>query len=228
MERVENERRYVMKKWMMIGIAAALILGGCGKKEKIGDTDAASAVTETKAENGAESVQETEEMKEEASDFELHFHEVTIDGQKFSLPVSYKELETMGFHLESSQKDEVIEGTPVAGYSSWGDEKKGSFCMKYRFKGTGDHKPLTECDAVSFFWDVDSAEGVEVTFYGGIGKDSTREEVAAILDEVYADENGAQYRKALDEEGHASLSAIFDKEQLVLVELYNDADYIAE
>lgn len=222
-----------MKKWVLMGMIAAAVLSGCGKHEKIGTAaetaeTTAGAVKETagaakEAETAAEA---TEEPK---SDFELHFNEVTIDGQQFSVPISYQELEAMGFHLDSSQKEEVIEGTPVTGYSSFGDEQKGSFGMDFRFKGSGPNKPLEECDAVTFLWDVDAAGGAEVSFYGGkINSSSTREEVAALLDEVYADENGAQYTKAADEKGYSELSVYFDKDQLVMVELYNYADYVAE
>lgn len=239
-----REEVSVMKrrKWSMAAawlITLSLAGGGCGRKEQ---EEVLPAAQETEADaqpaeaaDGPEGMKETDAAKSEMAGSRAegaddglreHFNEVVIEGTAFSIPISYKELEEMGFHLDSAQKDVTSGGSPVTGYCSWGEDQKGIFCMDFRFKGKGDGIPLTGCDAVSFVWDADSAGGIEVSFYGGLREGSTRAEAAAFLDEVYADESGAQYMAKLDENGYAKLAAYFDGDRLVMVELFNYADYV--
>lgn len=227
-----------MKKAVIISLLIAVCISGCGKngektdQEAAGQTVAADAGistyrTDTKA--GAASREITEVITDNSgtgAEFQAHFNEITVEGTVISIPISCKELETLGFERNFAQKETVGKGSSVTGYSSWKTENTSSFGMDYRFKGTEDSRPLEDCDVVSFLWDVDAAKDVEVVFYGGIHKDSTREEVAALLNEVYADETGAQYSTELNEKGYSRLSVYFDKDQMVMVELYNCADYV--
>lgn len=224
-----------MKKWILLGIMAAMCVGGCGKKEKIAEqptTQATEVSVSEQQETVAESQQEAESAVQKdvnpnaSEDFINHFSEVTIEGTTIRFPISYSELESLGFQLKSSQTEMVPAGNAVSGTSGWGSEQKGNFAMFYRHKESEGSKALAECDAVSFTWDVDAAQGVDVSFYGGIHEGSTREEVAALLDEVYVDETSALYMTSADNAGYAELSVSFDGDRMVMVELYNYADYM--
>lgn len=225
-----------MKKIVIISLLVALYISGCGKsggkstQETAGQTVDAGVSryqTDTKGETTTqEMIEVITDNSGTGAEFQAHFNEITVEGTSISIPIASKELENLGFKRNFAQKETVSRGSAVTGYSSWKTEDTSSFGMDYRFKGTEESRPLEDCDVVSFLWDVDAAKNVEVVFYGGIHKGSTREEVAALLNEVYADETGAQYSTELDKDGCSRLSVYFDKDKMVMVELYNYADYV--
>lgn len=225
-----------MKKIVIIGLLPALCISGCGKgeeksaQETAGQTANAGASgqqTDTEAATTALEIPENITANFGAgTEFQEHFHEITVEGNLISIPIASREMENLGFKRNFVQKETVAKGSSVTGYSSWKTEDTSSFGMDYRFQGPEDSRAIEDCDVVSFLWDVDAAKDVEVTFYGGIHKNSTWEEAEALLDEVYADETGAEYSVKLDEDGCSRLSVYFDKDQIVMVELYNYADYV--
>lgn len=75
---------------------------------------------------------------------------------------------------------------------------------------------------MSFTWDIMSGEGVDVTFYGGINPESTREEVAAVLNEISSDEDSASYELFLDEDKTMGIYVLFLGDELTTVNLYTD------
>ena len=64
--------------------------------------------------------------------------------------------------------------------------------------------------------------GGDVTFYGGINPKSTREEVAAILNEISSDEDSASYELFWDEDKTMGIYVLFLGDELTTVNLYTD------
>ena len=61
-----------------------------------------------------------------------------------------------------------------------------------------------------------------MTFYGGINAESTREKVAAVLDEISSDEDSASYEIFLDEDRMMGIRVLFLGDELTTVNLYTD------
>lgn len=225
----------IMKKNKVILLTALLVasLCGCAKEEKpstentiIQETVAESALsekpaTETAKETEKESVQEAKNSNI-SEDFKEHYNEITIDGKTLKLPISYKEFIDAGFDVQSTYLDTIYKRERTGGSACWKEGENSFFAVEISQNRSDDDIDIAEGDIMSFTWDIMSGEGVDVTFYGGINPESTREEVAAVLNEISSDEDSASYELFLDEDKTMGIYVLFLGDELTTVNLYTD------
>ena len=95
--------------------------------------------------------------------------------------------------------------------------------MQYASQNISDDSVhVDDGDIISFTWDRAATDITDISFYGGITPDSTRDEVKAILEESVADADGALYKAYLDEDEHQGMEVLFIGDELVTVSLYPD------
>lgn len=221
------------KKKVILATLLATSLCGCAKEEKpstenaiIQETVAESTLSEkpdkeTTEETEKESVQEAENSSI-SEDFKEHYNEITIDGKTLKLPISYKEFVDAGFEMQSTYKDVVHRKQPIGGTACWENGESNFFAVDISQNSNNEKIDVTEGDIVSFTWDRMSWGGQNVTFYGGINAESTREEVAAVLNEISSDEDSASYELFLDEDKTMGIYVLFLEDELTTVNLYTD------
>ncbi len=224
-----------MKKKKIVLLPALLtaILCGCAKEEKpstentiIQETVTESALSEkpdkeTVEETEKDSVQETKNSSI-SEDFKEHYNEITIDGKTLKLPISYKEFVDAGFKIQSVYRDAVYKKEHINATACWENAESNFFAVDISQNKNDEAIQVTEGDIVSFTWDRMSWGGQNVTFYGEINAESTREEVAAVLNEISSDENSASYELFLDENRMMGLRVLFLGDELTTVNLYTD------
>lgn len=224
----------IMKKNKVILLTALLTasLCGCAKGEKpsMENTIVQETVAESLSEKpDAETAKETEkEPVQEAEnsgiseDFKEHYNEITIDGKTLKLPISYKEFADAGFDVQSTYLDTIYKRERTGGSACWKEGENSFFAVEISQNRSDDDIDTTKGDIVSFTWDRMSWGGQNVTFYGGINAESTREEVAAVLDEISSDEDSASYELFLDEDKTMGIYVLFLGDELTTVNLYTD------
>ena len=225
----------IMKKNKVILLTALLTasLCGCAKGEKpsmentiVQETVTESALSEksdkeTIEETEKDSVQETKNSSI-SEDFKEHYNEITIDGKTLKLPISYKEFVDAGFDVQSTYLDTIYKRERTGGSACWKEGENSFFAVKISQNRSDDDIDITKGDIVSFTWDRMSWGGQNVTFYGGINAESTREEVAAVLEEISSDEESASYEIFLDEDKTMGIYVLFLGDELTTVNLYTD------
>lgn len=223
-----------MKKNKVILLTALLTasLCGCAKGEKpsMENTIVQETVAESLSEKpDAETAKETEkEPVQEAEnsgiseDFKEHYNEITIDGKTLKLPISYKEFADAGFDVQSTYLDTIYKRERTGGSACWKEGENSFFAVEISQNRSDDDIDIAEGDIMSFTWDRRSCGGQNVTFYGGINADSTREEVAALLNETYVDEGEAAYKLYLNENETMGIYVLFLGDELTTVSLYTD------
>lgn len=223
-----------MKKNKVILLTALLTasLCGCAKGEKpsMENTIVQETVAESLSEKpDAETAKETEkEPVQEAEnsgiseDFKEHYNEITIDGKTLKLPISYKEFADAGFDVQSTYLDTIYKRERTGGSACWKEGENSFFAVEISQNRSDDDIDIAEGDIMSFTWDRRSCGGQNVTFYGGINADSTREEVAALLNETYVDEDEAAYKLYLNENETMGIYVLFLGDELTTVSLYTD------
>lgn len=223
-----------MKKNKVILLTALLTasLCGCAKGEKpsMENTIVQETVAESLSEKpDAETAKETEkESVQEAEnsgiseDFKEHYNEITIDGKTLKLPISYKEFADAGFDVQSTYLDTIYKRERTGGSACWKEGENSFFAVEISQNRSDDDIDIAEGDIMSFTWDRRSCGGQNVTFYGGINADSTREEVAALLNETYVDEGEAAYKLYLNENETMGIYVLFLGDELTTVSLYTD------
>lgn len=155
-------------------------------------------------------------------DFREHYNEITIDGKTLKFPISTKEFKEAGFDIQSMYRDEIyFKGERVSGTATYGDDK---FFTIYASQNiTDDGKVhVDDGDIMSITWDRMPADGVDISFYGGITPDSTRDEVKAVLEESSADDDGAIYKAYLDEDERQGMEVLFIGDELTTVSIYTE------
>jgi len=224
----------IMKKNKVILLTALLTasLCGCAKGEKpsMENTIVQETVAESLSEKpDAETAKETEkEPVQEAEnsgiseDFKEHYNEITIDGKTLKLPISYKEFVDAGFDVQSTYLDTIYKRERTGGSACWKEGENSFFAVEISQNRSDDDIDITKGDIVSFTWDRMSWGGQNVTFYGGINAESTREEVAAVLEEISSDEESASYEIFLDEDKTMGIYVLFLGDELTTVNLYTD------
>lgn len=225
----------IMKKNKIILLTALLTasLCGCAKGEKpsmentiVQETVTESALSEksdkeTIEETEKDSVQETKNSSI-SEDFKEHYNEITIDGKTLKLPISYKEFVDAGFDVQSTYLDTIYKRERTGGSACWKEGENSFFAVEISQNRSDDDIDITKGDIVSFTWDRMSWGGQNVTFYGGINAESTREEVAAVLEEISSDEESASYEIFLDEDKTMGIYVLFLGDELTTVNLYTD------
>lgn len=225
----------IMKKNKVILLTALLTasLCGCAKGEKpsmentiVQETVTESALSEksdkeTIEETEKDSVQETKNSSI-SEDFKEHYNEITIDGKTLKLPISYKEFVDAGFDVQSTYLDTIYKRERTEGSACWKEGENSFFAVEISQNRSDDDIDITKGDIVSFTWDRMSWGGQNVTFYGGINAESTREEVAAVLEEISSDEESASYEIFLDEDKTMGIYVLFLGDELTTVNLYTD------
>lgn len=225
----------IMKKNKVILLTALLTasLCGCAKGEKpsmentiVQETVTESALSEksdkeTIEETEKDSVQETKNSSI-SEDFKEHYNEITIDGKTLKLPISYKEFVDAGFDVQSTYLDTIYKRERTGGSACWKEGENSFFAVEISQNRSDDDIDITKGDIVSFTWDRMSWGGQNVTFYGGINAESTREEVAAVLEEISSDEDSASYELFLDEDKTMGIYVLFLGDELTTVNLYTN------
>lgn len=223
-----------MKKNKVILLTALLTasLCGCAKGEKpsmentiVQETVAESLSEKPDAETAKETEKEPVQEAENSSiseDFKEHYNEITIDGKPLKLPISYKEFADAGFDVQSTYLDTIYKRERTGGSACWKEGENSFFAVEISQNSSDDDINIMEGDIMSFTWDIMSGEGVDVTFYGGINPESTREEVAAILNEISSDEDSASYELFLNEDKTMGIYVLFLGDELTTVNLYTD------
>ena len=225
----------IMKKNKVILLTALLTasLCGCAKGEKpsmentiVQETVTESALSEksdkeTIEETEKDSVQETKNSSI-SEDFKEHYNEITIDGKTLKLPISYKEFVDAGFDVQSTYLNTIYKRERTGGSACWKEGENSFFAVEISQNRSDDDIDITKGDIVSFTWDRMSWGGQNVTFYGGINAESTREEVAAVLEEISSDEESASYEIFLDEDKTMGIYVLFLGDELTTVNLYTD------
>lgn len=224
-----------MKKNKVILLTALLTasLCGCAKEEKPSTENIIVQETVTESARSEKSDKETVEETEKDSvqeaensgiseDFKEHYNEITIDGKTLKLPISYKEFIDAGFEMQSTYKDVVHRKQPIGGTACWKNAENNFFAVDINQNSSDEKINVTEADISSLTWDSMSCKGVNITFYGGINAESTREEVAAVLDEISSDEDSASYELFLDEDKTMGIYVLFLGDELTTVNLYTD------
>lgn len=225
----------IMKKNKVILLTALLTasLCGCAKGEKpsmentiVQETVTESALSEksdkeTIEETEKDSVQETKNSSI-SEDFKEHYNEITIDGKTLKLPISYKEFVDAGFDVQSTYLDTIYKRERTGGSACWKEGENSFFAVEISQNRSDDDIDITKGDIVSFTWDRMSWGGQNVTFYGGINAESTREEVAAVLEEISSDEESASYEIFLDEDKTMGIYVLFLGDELTTVNLYTN------
>lgn len=225
----------IMKKNKVILLTALLTasLCGCAKGEKpsmentiVQETVTESALSEksdkeTIEETEKDSVQETKNSSI-SEDFKEHYNEITIDGKTLKLPISYKEFVDAGFDVQSTYLDTIYKRERTGGSACWKEGENSFFAVEISQNRSDDDIDITKGDIVSFTWDRMSWGGQNVTFYGEINAESTREEVAAVLEEISSDEESASYEIFLDEDKTMGIYVLFLGDELTTVNLYTD------
>lgn len=225
----------IMKKNKVILLTALLTasLCGCAKGEKpsMENTIVQETVTESarSEKSDKETIEETEkdsvqETKNSSisEDFKEHYNEITIDGKTLKLPISYKEFVDAGFDVQSTYLDTIYKRERTGGSACWKEGENSFFAVEISQNRSDDDIDITKGDIVSFTWDRMSWGGQNVTFYGGINAESTREEVAAVLEEISSDEESASYEIFLDEDKTMGIYVLFLGDELTTVNLYTD------
>lgn len=224
------------KRAVLLAAMAALCLCGCAKGEtavtenKTAQESSGVSKEETASPEGAEASQaQTEKADQEeagdsqvSQDFRDHFSEITIDGTTLQFPVSYKDLTAAGFEVQSTYLDTIYKRERTGGSACWKEGENSFFAVEISQNSSDDDIDIMEGDIMSFTWDRMSCGGQDVTFYGGIHADSTREEVGAVLEEIYSDDSEASYELFLDEDKTMGLYVLFLGDELTTVNLYTD------
>jgi len=203
-----------MKRLSILFVLVSIVLIGCSSKEK----DIELINTEVIQEVVVNSVID--------SDFKNHFSELTIDGVDIKFPSSFKTMKESGFTVQSVYTDTASAQALVPTICRWKDVENAFFTIGYRFIGEKGTKPLEECDAVTFSLDSDSVGSIDAVFYGGITFNSTREEVAAVLDEIHSSDTSAEYGLFLDEKQQSGVCVYFYNDKVKIISLYNYANYV--
>lgn len=222
-----------MKKNKVILLTALLatFFCGCAKEEKpsIENTTIQKTVAESTLSEkpNMETAEETESVQEAenssiSEDFKEHYNEITIDGKTLKLPISYKEFVDAGFDVQSTYLDTIYKRERTGGSACWKEGENSFFAVEISQNRSDDDIDITKGDIVSFTWDRMSWGGQNVTFYGGINAESTREEVAAVLEEISSDEESASYEIFLDEDKTMGIYVLFLGDELTTVNLYTD------
>lgn len=157
-----------------------------------------------------------------SEDFKEHYNEITIDGKTLKFPISTKEFKEAGFDIQSMYRDEIYcKGERVSGTAVYGDDK---FFTIYASQNITDDSNVhvDDGDIISITWDRMPADGVDISFYGGITPDSTRDEVKAVLEESSADDEGAIYKVYLDEDERQGMEVMFIGDELTTVAIYTE------
>lgn len=224
------------KRAILLAAMAALYLCGCAKGEtavtenKTAQESSGESKKETASPEGAEAFQaQTEKADQEeagdsqvSQDFRDHFSEITINGTTLQFPISYKDFTAAGFEMQSTYVDEIYKGERISGTACWKEGESSFFPVEISQNSSDDKINVEDGDIVSFTWDRRSDGGQDVTFYGGIYADSTKEEVGAILEEVYSDDSETSYKLFLNEEETMGLYVLFLGDELTTVNLYTD------
>lgn len=224
------------KRAVLLAAMAALYLCGCAKGEtavtenKTAQESSGESKKETASPEGAEASQaQTEKADQEeagdsqvSQDFRDHFSEITINGTTLQFPISYKDFTAAGFEMQSTYKDVVHRRQPIGGTACWKEGENNFFAVDISQNSSDDKINVEDGDIVSFTWDRMSYGGQDVTFYGGIHADSTREEVGAVLEEIDSDDSSASYELFLDEDKTMGLYVLFLGDELTTVNLYTD------
>lgn len=160
-----------------------------------------------------------------AAAFEDTFNTVTISGKEITLPISHEKLKELGLSLDDTENATISENNFGYGYINENGDAEKSCLVEYRHKDA-DTKELKDCDAVAFYWAVDSGKGMDISFMGGINEHSTKEEISAKYDQLYSDETGAitVYGKKLSDE--SGLEITFEEDTLVSISAYVRDAYV--
>lgn len=218
-----------MKKSVFICMIALLGITGCGGKKEAPESSQAETVLETAAEETkSREAKGEQEQTTEGDEFSRHFSEITVEGKTLSIPASYEELKECGFEIKSVYRDVINPGEQISGELTHTSHENSRFSVIFAFKEGEGQKKAEECEVVSFSIDADTIQGTDISFYGGISVESTREEAAALLEEVFADEESAQYNRFLDEKEHSGMDVYFYQDRLLTVTVNNFADYFGQ
>lgn len=158
-----------------------------------------------------------------SDDFREHYNEVTIDDKTLKFPISTKEFTDAGFEIQSMYRDMIyFKGERVSGTACYGEGYTNFFTIYASQNISDDSVHVDDGDIVSFTWDRAATDITDITFYGGITPDSTRDEVKAILEESTASKDGAIYKVYLDEHERQGMEVTFVGDELAAVNLYTD------
>jgi len=206
---------------------STLLLTGCAKQAH----KASEAQTQTLLQLQNQSQLERKRLLQKATeDFKAHYNEFYFDGVKISLPCVYTELEALGFHSPGSSDGSDTVAPESVCYGSLGlKESQWAYSVAFGYKGgKGERVLLEEADIISFEWYTESPDSNKFVFYGGINKDSTREEVAQVLDLSYEDEEDAIYTTMLDQTGFDEMSVTFLGDTISSIQVDVMTEYLPE
>ncbi len=158
-----------------------------------------------------------------SDDFREHYDEVTIEGKTLKFPMSMKEFVDAGFWIQSTYVDRIYRKERIQGTACYGEEGSNNFFSIDVSQNISDNiVSVEDGDIIDFTWDRAANNITDISFYGGITPDSTRDEVKAILEESIADEDGALYKAYLDEDECQGMEVIFVGDELTTVSLYTN------
>lgn len=148
-----------------------------------------------------------------------NFNEFIIHGTKVSVPCSYSELINLGF-VDESEGDNAFTGTITFIRMSFQDSFDNEFSVG--FSASQKDLPKEQWYMDSFQWEADTSNETDAIFYGGIHKDSTEEEVAAILPRMSKEEDGTtQYGIVYDKVGYSGIMVTFSDGKLESIMINN-------
>lgn len=156
------------------------------------------------------------------------FNEITINGTKLTIPCNYETLQELGFK-QRDPRDLVFPGQTLFRSLELKnqDGSDSLFVTQFSYQGPEKSVDLEDSDLVSFEWDIDMAGNADISFYGGIHKGSTEEEVAALLPQVpTAGEGRTQYEIVFDKMGYTKLEVVLLDGVVSRVTVSNFADYM--
>ena len=195
------------KKYLSgILIAFGIALAGCGKQTTVAE--------------------KTANMQDKDTDPEENFNQVVVEGKEFALPLSCQDLENTGLDVRINEGTIALKNDFGYGYLPYEEDDNEMCLVEFRYSGDEESRPLEECDATAFTWDRATAPDMDVTVYGGITKDSSAEEISALLDAVYEnkDTGVAIYGKNISD--NAGITVNMDNGVVTGINVFNREGYL--
>lgn len=158
-----------------------------------------------------------------SDDFREHYDEVTIEGKTLKFPMSVKEFTDAGFWIQSMYVDRLYRKERIHGDACYGGEGSNNYFSIHASQNISDDIVAVEDgDIIDFTWDRAANNITDISFYGGITPNSTRDEVKAVLEESIADDDGAIYKVYLDEDERQGMEVVFVGDELSAVSIYTN------
>ena len=197
-----------MNKILLVFTIAIFLAGCTGNNEGAGNIEFNSNVLE----NNSRLTQ----------DFKKNYNDIYIEGQRISLPCSYKELIDMGF-VDSEREILIEKGKPHLITVSKGNS---SIDVYVGYNGSKNETLKSEGEIIAVLakkMDGEERNNINLKFYGDITVDSNEDDVKRVLDLIEADENGSLYSVKMGKYSYFSVS--FQGENIHDIMLVNGEEY---